>query len=219
MTDAQTHRGTITNHLNTTTEGGRHSTVVAFSLRTQPSGVRIWLLEKSNQEGKKCFFREPAVLKLFGVSALKRSKKNTTTELFCMYMWGGRREKLRTVQNFYHFNSWIWGRRVLRQSETKKGFRWCQIIWKIMARLFILRKRFFIWFVSTGKLVFGFNLNSVDFVGRVAKQRNRFCCSAFFRFWQNRKPCQCFAAPRLSDFDRIAKQRNHLLLKAWLQLD
>ena len=56
--------------------GGRHSTAVAFSLRTQPSRVRIWLLEKSNQE-EKCFFREPAVLKLFGVSALGKTKKKT----------------------------------------------------------------------------------------------------------------------------------------------
>ena len=56
-------------------KGGRHSTVVSFSLRTQPTRVRIWLLEKLNQEGKKCFFREPAVLKLFGVGALTRKKK------------------------------------------------------------------------------------------------------------------------------------------------
>ena len=33
-------------------QGGRHSTAVAFSLRTQPSWVRIWLLEKSNQDEK-----------------------------------------------------------------------------------------------------------------------------------------------------------------------
>ena len=55
--------------------GGQHSTVVAFALHTQLSRVPIWLLEKSNQE-EKCFFREPAVLKLFGVSALGKAQKN-----------------------------------------------------------------------------------------------------------------------------------------------
>ena len=61
--------------------GGRHSTVVAFSLHTQPSRVRIWLLEKSNRE-EKCFFREPAVLKFLDVSALRKSQKHV-----CMVWW------------------------------------------------------------------------------------------------------------------------------------
>ena len=51
--------------------GGQHSTTVAFALRTQPSRVRIWQLEKWTQH----FFREPAVLKLYGVSALGKSEK------------------------------------------------------------------------------------------------------------------------------------------------
>ena len=57
------------------TMGGRHSTVVALALCTQPSQVRMWLLEKLNQEDKKRFFREPAFLKLFDVSALERKQQ------------------------------------------------------------------------------------------------------------------------------------------------
>ena len=64
------------------------------------------------------------------------------------------------------------------------------------------------------------------FIGRVEKQRICeaakphfwwFRCFAFFRFCQNceaAKPGPCFAAPRFLDFVRIAKQRNHMLVKA-----
>ena len=46
--------------------GGRHSTAVAFTLRTQPSRVWIWLLEKWTQT----FFPRTCRSKLYGVSAL-----------------------------------------------------------------------------------------------------------------------------------------------------
>ena len=54
-------------------EGGQPSTEVAFGLCTQSSWVRIWQLEKLNQEEIiKCFFRELFVLTLFGVIALEK---------------------------------------------------------------------------------------------------------------------------------------------------
>ena len=53
--------------------GSRHSSVVALSLGTQPSRLRIWLLEKSNRE-EKSFFREPAVLKLFSVFEKRQTR-------------------------------------------------------------------------------------------------------------------------------------------------
>ena len=54
--------------------GGRHSTVVALALCTQPSRVQIWLLEKSNQEEKMPFQKTCCPKKLFGVSALGKKK-------------------------------------------------------------------------------------------------------------------------------------------------
>ena len=55
---------------------GQHSTVVALTLRTTSSRVRICLLEKKQTKKKKALF-----LKLFGISALWKSHKKPRTLL------------------------------------------------------------------------------------------------------------------------------------------
>ena len=54
--------------------GGWHSTAEALSLRTQPSHVQIWLLEKSNKEEKEMLF---LITWLPNCSVLAHSEKNT----------------------------------------------------------------------------------------------------------------------------------------------
>ena len=71
---------------------GRHSTVVAFSFCTQPSWVRIWLLEKSNQDEKEKWM-------LFLI----------TCRLNCSVLALGKKKKKKTLPSqlsLVTFNSW-----------------------------------------------------------------------------------------------------------------
>ena len=67
-------------------KGGRHSTEVAFALLTQPSRVRF-LCQLVKNRIQSIFFREPAVLNLFGVSALGKDLKKKKKSLFGLDMF------------------------------------------------------------------------------------------------------------------------------------